>query len=327
MNFEIANFTDKLRRVAPVHGTSLQGYTVFKRHTQKDCLVQLALLSQCGRTPSISLHPRVNLDSSPCLALDQDHTYGYYRWQCQFPGKESEEMKCEAAVTNFLDLVAGGLIGSTTNWSTVGDLVFKGLAKLAGRNALLALAPGLTITSPETLAILATVGTICVVGTQVLAGVETALAVYNHYSGRGIAEDICMLLHKNEFPVPLMVAAGFTVQTVAQLSAAPADISQSLKIVDPKEKACHICTNAVVNCTSAEGCHWIRSTEGVQFCTWMYYPPYRTNWQTCNESPRCPGSSLCWATSFGNNPVQTGPTAPTCMASSPYLCSFPDITA
>lgn len=340
VDFEIANFTDQLRRAALVHKTSSRSHTFSRRHIQKEFLVQLRFQTQCGGTPNINLNPWVNLGPSSCLALDQDHTYGYYRWDCQFPGKDSEEMKCEAAVTNFLDLVAGGLMGSTTNWATVGDLVLRGLAKLVNRNVLLALAlsAGLTFTSPATLAILAAVETTFVVGTQSLAVIETALAVYNHYSDHGIAEDICMILHKNEFPVPLIVNAGSTVKTLAQLSAPPADISQSIKIVDPNEKTCHVCHNSAVNCTSAagclgletacgEGCHCIRSMEGVQFCAWMFYPPYRTNWQTCYSSDQCAINNLCWATAFGNNPGQVGPTAPTCMFSAPHTCGFPDIAA
>jgi hypothetical protein len=113
--------------------------------------------------------------------------------------------RISSAVSHWIiDGLAGDLIGSTTNWSTVDNLLLQGLEKAIGKEALLALVLAASITAkPEVLAALAAFETIASIGVAALAVLEVLIAAYNAISPTGLAQDVCLKLHASEFPLPL----------------------------------------------------------------------------------------------------------------------------
>jgi hypothetical protein len=91
-------------------------------------------------------------------------------------GKREKQM-CKVSLTIWLNSLAGGITGSSTNWSTVGKLILQGLEKAISKEAPLALVLAASITAgPEMLAALAVFETTASMGIAGLAVLEVLIA-------------------------------------------------------------------------------------------------------------------------------------------------------
>jgi hypothetical protein len=111
-------------------------------------------------TPTCAACQALAMDSSPIYAS----------------GKREKQM-CKVSLTIWLNSLAGGITGSSTNWSTVGKLILQGLEKAISKEAPLALVLAVSITvGPEMLAALAVFETTASIGIAGLAVLEVLIA-------------------------------------------------------------------------------------------------------------------------------------------------------
>jgi hypothetical protein len=144
-------------------------------------------------------------------------------------------MKCENTISDWIIRgLDGGLIGSTTKWSTVSNLLLQSLEKAIGKDSLLALVP----------AALTAFKAIDSYGIATPAVLEMLIAVYNSIGSPGLAQDVCLKLHVSKFPLPPTLHAGTCTEVLTSLSSAlPRAIQQSATINDPNGKSCSTCSN------------------------------------------------------------------------------------
>jgi hypothetical protein len=312
INVDIANFAQQLSTQAK--STPLQSRdTLSKRFSETSFFVVLQLTDQCQQ-PVTDLTPSLGVGPTPCQSVPGSNNR-QSTWSCQFPGANSGEMQCENSVNDWIIALTGGLIGSATNWSTVGNLILQGLEKLIGREALLAivLAAGITA-GPEVLAALAAFGTIAGYGVAALAVLETAIAVYNSLSSNGISQDVCMQLHASEFPLPLMLQAGSTTTVIASLASAPTSaIQQAQTINDPNDTACSTCSNPgqcgtfnVIydsSCGPLGDCTCGYDADGQGVCLQNQY----CSAGTCAQDSDCGVGGICWTNNCCGFNICTSP--------------------
>jgi len=312
IDIDIANFAQQLSSQAT--SAPLQNRdTLSKRFKETAFFVVLQLTDQCQQ-PVTDLMPSLGVGPTQC-ELAPGSSNGQFTWSCQFPGDKSGEMQCENSVTNWINAVAGGLVGSATNWPTVGKLILQGLEKLIGTEALLAivLAAGITA-GPEVLAALALFGTIASNGLAALAVLETALAVYNSLSSNGIAQDVCMQYHASEFPLPLTLQAGSTTTQITSLSSAPASAIQEAETInDPSATTCSTCSNPGQcgtfnliydsSCGPLGDCTCGYDADGQGVCLQNQY----CSAATCAQDSDCGAGGICWTNNCCGFNICTSP--------------------
>jgi len=296
IDVDIANFAQQIASQA--NNPSLQSREILpKRFSETSFAVAVQLTDQCQK-PVTDLTPSLGVGPTPCSLASSGS--GLFTFLCQWPGANSEEQKCETSINQWIiNGLAGGLIGSTTNWSTVGKIILSGLEKALGREALLALVLAASITAgPEVLAALAAFETIYTIGVAGLAVLETLIAVYNTFSSGGLAQDVCLKLHGNEFPLPVTLQAGTSTEQLTSLGTAPMGTVQGSAVInDPNDTSCTTCTNGgscstYTNCNGGGSCYCGVSTENVNYC---FLNDYCVDLVQCSGSADCGAGYLCLA--------------------------------
>jgi hypothetical protein len=290
IDINVGNFSSQLSSQA--NDTNLKRRDVLsKRFKEVGFAVSLQLTDQCQQqvkdlTPSLSVGP------SPC-GTPSTFGNGQFTWSCLFPGENSGEMQCEKKINWVLDNILGGVPGSSTNWATIGGLVLRYLIKTYGKAQLLALVLAAGIfAGPEVVAGLVVFGEIASAGLTALAVLETAVAIYNANSKNGIAQDMCMVEHGDEFPLPLTLQAGLTSQAVTSLSIAPTSIFQSsVQINDPNSNCCsNAGTCSSYSSCAGSGCYCGASGGGTAFC---FQDASCISLAACSSDASCGAGTRC----------------------------------
>ncbi len=248
--------------------------------------------------PVTDLTPGLTLGPTPCH-LGPDFGNGQFTFECQFPGENTKEMKCEKLVQQILlDTIAGGLIGSATNWGTVGGLLRDAMKKFISEEAILGALEiaGIVVTAPEWLLAVAVVAA---QGIAILAAVEVALAVYQHLSPNGLPQDVCMLFNADEFPLPLTLAAGLSTEVFTNFAATdqPSDMQRFAVINDPNDHSCSTCTAgapAAPTPTAARG-PAASAASAPRTSTSASSTTSAPTWPQCTGSGTCGAGFLCLA--------------------------------
>jgi hypothetical protein len=208
-------------------------------------------------------------------------------FSCQYPGEQSGEIQCENAINNvLLGHIAGGVLGSVTNWETVA----KGIVGMI-------VAAGLLQGSEALAAIAAVFASPWVAGTVLfLAFTETILAFWGVF--QDVAQQLCMPWNGNQ-ELALIGTAGSDPEYPLQfLTAAPmSTISGTIPVYDPTDTTCETtCPAGLSTCatyTTCQGnsqCSCGTTTENANYC---FISILCSTAQTCTASTDCPDGAAC----------------------------------
>jgi hypothetical protein len=206
-----------------------------KRFEEVTFPVALTLADICNQ-PLPGANPSLSVGSTPCSLLRSSPDGLDAIWTCQFPGENSGEMKCENSLNAWLDPLTGGFRGTVTNWPVAVAFAKRAILKWAAKETLAAaiIAIGITLNTallPAEVTALLAVGAAVSLAIDLLALFQIGFNAYNALSAGGVVQDICMLFHEVEFPIPLELTAWDSVSILEKLDAAPAASSGIVQTV------------------------------------------------------------------------------------------------
>lgn len=268
-----------------------------KRFTETTFDVSLLLEDQCGNILP-DMDASLSLGPTPCTAVQRQVADGEYLFSCQFPGELSAEMQCEKSMHEITDKLVGFTPTATISaWPAMAKRLFQFLlVRKKSWLVWLAITAGLLL-SEEEIAALAALAPIIEGVADAVAISQAGIIAWNVNHPEGIEQDICTFLHKDGFPMDLILNAGPYTYTVTSLSAAPtSQISRATTVQDECDQTPPsppvVTTPAVVpvaagptvvpptrTCTSDCGWQWVASGAWGQWSanSWSLPTPFFIN--------------------------------------------------
>ncbi|KAH7344230.1 hypothetical protein BKA66DRAFT_614888 [Pyrenochaeta sp. MPI-SDFR-AT-0127] len=297
VDVNIDEFLSQAEYQSPLLNTEQQpSARLLKRFVNKDFVAIAELKNQC-QNPVTKLTPSLSVGPTSCELSDSKD--GRFTFKCQFPGEKSDEMQCEDSVNAYmLGGVVAGATGSKIKFKDLAKLLFQAAEKIMGRAALYGAIVGAGVLAPAAVtSFVLAASTFISTGITVITIVDVLLSVVNAATKNGVAEYICMLKHKDKFPLPLTLIAGASSAILGRINSLPSpSFSGSAIINDPTDTSCETCTNGGTcatykNCAQGgSSCYCGRSVENVNFCFWNELCLVL---KSCTSSSECGANRLC----------------------------------